>query len=335
MKVENCSNCEMIIGKLEPAYVFNGDVVCQNCYQRLTCTTPDLKPSIETVRATETSKKAESVSLPLKELKLGMIIIYVVAIIGSIFLVDFLCALILGKLFKEISDVFSKSIVLLLYCILGLVIANFSYKLKKSFIVLGISCITIFPVHFLLVLILYENKLFALSLDSALVKTIAATTAIEAITIFLSTIVFILLFRFVELKFNFAEIRDIEKDVLDPKTKKKYDVGICGRCGVKTKIAEDRFMSNTFGKSERHFCDNCGIFLRDNPFKVMLFGLAEGIASFTFFMGVAASISGQATMVQNVFLLVMIFGIIDGVKRLFSGIKGVFREKKKNLHISA
>jgi hypothetical protein len=36
MKVENCSNCKRVIGKLEQAYVFHGNVVCQNCYQRLT-----------------------------------------------------------------------------------------------------------------------------------------------------------------------------------------------------------------------------------------------------------------------------------------------------------
>jgi hypothetical protein len=56
----------MVIGKLEPAYIFNGNVVCQNCYQKLTFTTPHLKPSLETVKAAETSKKAENISLPLR-----------------------------------------------------------------------------------------------------------------------------------------------------------------------------------------------------------------------------------------------------------------------------
>jgi hypothetical protein len=38
MKVETCSNCERVIGKLEQAHVFHGNVVCQNCYQKLTDT---------------------------------------------------------------------------------------------------------------------------------------------------------------------------------------------------------------------------------------------------------------------------------------------------------
>ena len=38
MKDETCQNCGYTIGKLEPAYVFRGNVVCQNCYQKLTDT---------------------------------------------------------------------------------------------------------------------------------------------------------------------------------------------------------------------------------------------------------------------------------------------------------
>jgi hypothetical protein len=36
MEKETCQNCKCTIGKLEQAYVFHGDVVCQNCYQKLT-----------------------------------------------------------------------------------------------------------------------------------------------------------------------------------------------------------------------------------------------------------------------------------------------------------
>jgi ssDNA-binding Zn-finger/Zn-ribbon topoisomerase 1 len=38
MNVENCSNCGGVIGKLEQAYVFHENVVCQHCYRRLTDT---------------------------------------------------------------------------------------------------------------------------------------------------------------------------------------------------------------------------------------------------------------------------------------------------------
>jgi hypothetical protein len=295
-------------------------VKCRYCGEWLT--TPNLKPSLEGEKTTEASEKVESVSLSLKELKPWEVIIYVVAIVASMFLVDILTMIILGKLLEEISHSLRVVIVSLIYCMLGMVIAGSSYQRRKIFFFLGIAVVTVFPVRFLLMIIMS-------GLDSDLVRMAMSNTAIEAITVFLSAMVFIFLFRFAELKFNFAEIHDIEKDIRDHETKKNYDVGVCGSCGVKTRIAKERFMSDTFGKSERHFCDNCGIFLRDNPFKVMLFGLAEVIISFTFLIGVAISIKGQASMIQNAFLLGMIYGIIDGVKRLFAGLKGVFGGKKR------
>lgn len=36
MKVEICSNCEGLIGKLEPAYLFNENLVCEKCNEKLT-----------------------------------------------------------------------------------------------------------------------------------------------------------------------------------------------------------------------------------------------------------------------------------------------------------
>lgn len=33
--LEQCSNCELGIGKLETPYIWNGSIVCQSCHQRL------------------------------------------------------------------------------------------------------------------------------------------------------------------------------------------------------------------------------------------------------------------------------------------------------------
>ena len=35
MKIETCYNCERAIGKLERAYIYNGSVVCEQCYDKL------------------------------------------------------------------------------------------------------------------------------------------------------------------------------------------------------------------------------------------------------------------------------------------------------------
>jgi hypothetical protein len=279
---------------------------------------PDLKPSLEVIDTSKLSKKAEIASLPLKELKPWEVILYVVAIVASMFFVDIIAAIILGKLFDGISPGLRAVIISLIYCMLGLAIADYSYRRRKIFFVLGIAIVTVFPVRFLLVIIL-------LGLDSDLLRTAMGNTAIEAITVFISTMVFILLLRFTELKFNFAEIHDIEKDISDPKTKRKYDMGVCGKCGAKIKIAEPKFLSSICGKSERHFCDNCGIFLRTNPFKAILYGLAESIFCFVFMVEIAIS----KNTYQSILILAMLFGIFDGMKRLFAGIKGIIVRPKE------
>ena len=129
-----------------------------------------------------------------------------------------------------------------------------------------------------------------------------------------------------KLKYNYAEIHDIEEDFIDPETKKKYDTGVCGHCGVRTKIAQERFIG-VFGKSERYFCDNCGIFLRSNPFHSIFFGLAEGTVSLILFLVIAAIIKEPASTGHKFIFLPLFIGMIDGIRRSFAGIQGVFRGK--------
>lgn len=41
MSVEKCNNCEKEIGNLEPAYVFNGKIVCSKCNDIIRTEVPD------------------------------------------------------------------------------------------------------------------------------------------------------------------------------------------------------------------------------------------------------------------------------------------------------
>ena len=271
----------------------------------------------------EASKKVKSTTLALKEIKMAKTIAYTVAIPASILLADAIIGLCLRKLLEESSAILSTVLQSSIYILLGIGIADFTYQIKRFFLVLVISIINLFALRFLILFVFIKMEL----INEAIFGTSIIMTGLEVIIVFISTVIFIFLFRFAETKFHFAEIHNIERDIRADG--RKCDFGVCGRCGARIKIARERFMS-FLGKSERHFCDNCGIFLRDNPFKAMFIGLAEGMLFFTFFVGIAASIKGQASMAQNAFFLLLLFGIVDGIRRLFAGIKGVIIPPKEH-----
>ena len=168
--------------------------------------------------------------IPLKELELWKTGLYAAAIAASMFAVDIFSGFVLRKLFEEITPGPLVVIELSLYCMLGMAIADCVYKLRKSIVVLGIAAVAFLLVRFLILSILLDR------LDGAVVNPIMGYSVVEIITVVLSTLGFVRLFRFAEPRFDFAEIRDIESDVLDPKTKRKYDMAVCGRCGARIKV---------------------------------------------------------------------------------------------------
>ena len=167
---------------------------------------------------------------------------------------------------------------------------------------MAISVVNLFLFRLLLFVILIGDKA---SIDVTITDTVK-----EAAIVCVSVIVFSFLFRAVEPKFKFAEIHNIKRDVSDQVTKKKCDIGVCGKCGMETKVAKERFIS-TFGKSERYFCDNCGIFLRTDPLMAIFLGLSESAVTLIFLFGIAAlsiGTSSKPSMFQSVFFVGMFLG---------------------------
>jgi hypothetical protein len=123
-------------------------------------------------------------------------------------------------------------------------------------------------------------------------------------------------------KYKFADIYYIEEDVLSKG--KKCDFGICSECGVRIKVAQERFIGSAFGKKEMHFCENCGIYLRENPFNAILHGLGEIVFFLMIFIVFAANQKGSLTKTQSLIGLVVLLPMIDGIRRLLSGFVGCF-----------
>lgn len=135
------------------------------------------------------------------------------------------------------------------------------------------------------------------------------------------------LFRYFEPRFDYAEVEHVFESK-DPITKKKYDSGTCSKCGGITIIGRERFHPY-LGKSSEYFCDNCNRFLRGNPLNNIFLGLTEGASSLLFMLGIASSMQGKTSSYSSIFLLLLLVGLYDGIKRLFFGISGVKRSFKK------
>jgi hypothetical protein len=266
---------------------------------------------------------ASNAFIPLKALGPWRIGLYAAAMTASMFAVDIVVGCVLKNLFEEITPRLTVVIELSLYCVLGLMIAGCVYKIRTSIVILGIAALAFILVRLLLLRMLLDR------LDSAIILPIIGYSAVEISTLVLSTLGCIWLLRWADSRFAFAQVLDIEEDVLDPETNTKYDMGVCGMCGARIRVAKERLFSIIpRRKRELHFCGNCGTFLRANPFEALLSGIVECIVCCIWALGMMTLTGHKESTAQNVFYLVMFFGIIDGGRRLFSGILGVFRAKK-------
>lgn len=252
-----------------------------------------------------------------KDVNIQKIILYVILIPVSLFLLDYVYNTCFGELFKAIGNVASAIVLVIIWFLYGIGISELIYKFKKYFLILTLSIGNLFILRFLMLIIFTK---------SALLYAAMIITFIESIFVLFSAIVFSLLFKYSETKFEFAEV-SIIPHVGAPSVKEKYEFGICGKCNDTIKISKN----GIFGSRRIHSCEKCGAFLGENPFKASITGLAESIASFLLLLGFGMHISASASEssgTHGIYYLVLLLGVFDGLRRLFSGIKGVIGSKK-------
>jgi hypothetical protein len=350
MAIETCANCGRTIGNLEQHFVWQDNIVCLECDARLRkqamLKTEENNSNLqhkEISKILVEEKKAKAVVVfsedaketPIsdvgskevvdgvidrerfstKEISSWKFIFYALGIAGSILLLDMIGGFYYKKAAEQISNTFLVVGLFVLYIGLGIWITEFIYKLRRLFWILGLSLFVLVVLRLVVLFILIETE----TLDKSMIFQAMQGTALEVIIVFPSVIIFSFLFRFVEPKFRYAEISNIISPSDD------HDMGTCAQCGMRTIIAKKRFIS-LLGKSEKHFCDNCGIFLRNNPFKAIFLGLTECTVAFIWVIEGAvnntSSTSGSSNT-QNVFILIMACAIYDGINRLIAGMRGV------------
>lgn len=270
------------------------------------------------IKITDSKSEKENNLLVLPPFKF---IFYSILIAIGIWIAESILNLLMRKALEYMSTSQQFIITFLVLFSLSIFIAGAIYKIRKTWLLLTLSTISL-----VLIRSLYAYKFF----DINIIGSIVIYTLGEALVVFLISLAFILLFRIADGKFKFAKLRDIKCDVDDANSKTKYDTGVCCNCESVTKIAKKNSFIEFLPKKEFHFCDNCGIFLRNNPLSSIFFGLAEITLSSCFIVGMVANLDTQEqSTMQNFGLLFFLCAVLDGLRRAFSGIRGIFKIKRQ------
>lgn len=275
------------------------------------------KPAANVIEHTDSKSEKPANLSELKPLKFTLFLILVAV---GVWFAESMFNILLGKALSELS--FSQRFIVTYVFLfsLSIFIAAAIYKIRKSWLMLTVAAIA---------LVLFRFLFAAIFFDSIMAGYLIFYTLGGTLIMFLVALGFISLFRAAGKKFKFAKLRDIKCDVEDAESKTKYDTGVCCNCGNITKIAKKNSFLDFLPKKEFHFCDNCGVFLRNNPLVSIFFGFSEIIFSSCIFVGIAVSIDTQKqSSIHNVGLLFVLCGVLDGLRRGFSGIRGLVLSKK-------
>ncbi len=227
--------------------------------------------------------------------------------------------MVLKFIFRGFTDANPESTLMvlrnILYCCLGATMAIYIYKIKKGFLIVICSFAVLFALYYLL----------RLTFEPA--PVMAMTTAIfsELAWVYATLISFILLFRYSEMKLDYAEARDIVEKI-EKKTNLKYDSGICTKCGHATVIAKERDTGGS--KKMVFFCDNCGRFIKGNPLTGVVLGAALTLLAIIFLYGMNAGSGRSAGGTLNLLFAIILY---LGVRSLYMGVRTTYKAgAKKN-----
>jgi hypothetical protein len=298
--------------------------VCITPFLNRACATTTMNPMTLTRRTIAGTSHNEHVStkrpasiIPFwKEISFTKLVLFIMLLPAVVILLDIILGITFSKLSKEIFESEWGTIAYIFYFSLGIWVADYIYRLRKLTLIIVLSFIALFLYRFLIAAII--NPEF---IGRAMINTLE-----EGIVVYAALSLFSFFFRYFEPRFDYAEVEHVFESK-DPTTKKKYDSGTCSKCGGITIIGRERFHPY-LGKSSEYFCDNCNRFLRGNPLNNIFLGLTESASSLLFILGVASSTQGKTSSYSSIFLLLLLVGVYDGIKRLSFGISGVKRSFK-------
>lgn len=220
---------------------------------------------------------------------------------------------VLGFVFRGFAQANSEGTFKMLlnvsYLCLGTAISIYIYKLRKCFQVIMCSFFVLFILYLLIM------NTFRAGDTGAIIENILT----EIAWIYSAIVVFVLFFRYAELKLDYAEARDIV-EMTEKKTNLKYDNAVCNKCGQTTVIAQERAPGGP--KKIAFFCDHCGRFIRGNPLTGTALGLVLTSVSILFMYGMNAGDQRSSGATLNLLFAIILY---LGVRTLYQGIRSTYK----------
>jgi len=254
-----------------------------------------------------------------KKISLWKFILFSFLLTACLIIVEIMTYFSFSKLLYKINVVQRLILASAFFGSIGVFTAIFLYRLKKAYLLFLISGIGLLIFRWIFCIFSLESTLGFELFSSAMMNTLR-----EIGVIFIPATICIFIFRKFDGRYNYAEIKDIKFDVKEEKEGEKHDVATCSNCGKSTKVSKER-LSGFFPKRDFNFCGNCGIFLREGPLISIFSGVAEMLMSTVF---IIPFFIGEWTTTKRLVALFIALGIIDGGRKIFSGVKGIMISKK-------
>lgn len=294
-------------------------VFCRYCRK-------DLK-SIGLGKESKSSSVDKKPERGLIEISIPKMVLYVVAIPISILLFNAIINWSLrgmDELAWESVETIRTIAVYFTYFLLGIFVTNFVYKFKKLLTIIISAFIVEFIIRYFIATLVYSA--YSAIAWKTYIGVVMRGAFIELAIISSSVLIFTTLFRRAEEKFDYAEIKNVTRNIKDSSTDESYDEGTCSKCGGVTKVAKERGL-NILGKGHKYFCDKCGIFIGGNPLLVCVEGVAAALILSLLILGTFAkdviNTKNGISSNHSIIYLAYLIGFYESVKGVFVGIKGM------------
>lgn len=250
-------------------------------------------------------------------------IVFLIVVIPICFMIfDFAIGFCLHVLIEKLNGIQSLLLFFTLYLLAGALLACMLHQIILDNQQKTLSILLLATVLFVLI-----RGTLSYYYLGGIVLTSIMSAFLEALVTFPSLFLFSFIINSSKDKFGDYSIKNLEL------TKEKAGVflrqGNCSNCGKKIVSTKDRTLP-FWGAAEKYFCNHCGVFIKGNPVRSLIEGLAIIVLAMAFFINYFFYFLGDSPnfgSINSVLVLVFLVGIWDGFVRVIMSIAGMSKHR--------